>query len=126
MTTDLASKVVDTTLALRKSHPDAPAIAILDLVMRGRGDLWLGDLLKLMVPPEPFALLVAEALGDSSPTAEWLALTGPNSTPEVREAMRQSYLATVLVRFSRRYGFCWPFTDRELMTAVCKHWVATR
>lgn len=117
--------IVREAVALRASHPHAPALDILDLVMRGRGDLWLGDLFEHMVPPSPFALLVAEAMGDASPAAEWQALTGPHAAPEVRDFMRQSYAESVLPRFSKRYGFCWPFKDRVTMTAVSKRSVAT-
>ena len=67
------------------------------------------------VPPSRFALLVAEAVGDLSPTSEWKALTGPNVDEPVREAMRQSYAETVLPKFVRRYGFSWPREEERRM-----------
>ena len=54
--------IVNEALALRASHAHAPGCDVLDLVMRGRSP-WLEDLLAHMVPPAPFALLVAEAVG---------------------------------------------------------------
>jgi hypothetical protein len=116
---EAAQKVVDIALALRKSHPCAPAIDILDLVMRGRANLWLEDLFEHMVPPAPFALFVAQALGDASPSAEWLALTGPAADEKVRTFMRRSYDQTVLLRFCRRYGLYWrPLGDEHEITST--------
>lgn len=60
--------IVDEALALRASHPHAPAVDILDLAIKGR-DAWLEDFFEHMVPPSPFALLVAEAVDDFSPRA---------------------------------------------------------
>ena len=65
------------------------------------------------MPPSPFALLVAKAVGDLSPASEWRALTGPNVDEPVREAMRQSYAEIVLPKFVRRYGFSWPPIEEE-------------
>lgn len=110
-----ADIAISEALARRRSHPHAPARDVLDLVIRGRG-LWLEDFFERMVPPDPFALLVAEAVGDFSPPAEWLALTGPNSNDGVRAAMRQNYAETVLPKFVKRYGWTPPrIADTEPM-----------
>ncbi|HEU5297527.1 MAG TPA: hypothetical protein VFU71_22300 [Burkholderiaceae bacterium] len=82
--------MVGEALALRVSHPHAPAVGVLDLVIRGRG-LWLEDFFEHLLPPSPFALLVAEAVSDFSPPSESRALTGPNADAPVREAMLASY-----------------------------------
>jgi len=98
-----ADRAINEALALRNSHPCAPAVDVVDLVIFNRG-LWLEDFFERMVPPDPFALLVAEAMGDFSPRAQWLALTGPNADEKVRAAMQQNYAETVLPKFVRRYG----------------------
>lgn len=109
----VVERVISEALALRNSHPRAPAVDVLDLVICNRG-LWLEDFFDRMVPPDPFALLVAEAVGDFSPPAEWLALTGPNADERVREAMRQQYAESVLPKFVRRYGIsCQPAQEPE-------------
>ena len=61
-----------------------------------------------MVPPAPFALFVAEAVGDVSPAAEWRTLTSAAADERVRDAMRRMYVETVRARFVRRYGLSWP------------------
>jgi hypothetical protein len=82
-----ADKAICEALALRKSHPNAPAADVLDLVMRGHADLWPEDLFDHLAPPAPFGLLVAEAVTDCMTAAEWCAFTGPNANERVREAM---------------------------------------
>jgi hypothetical protein len=102
-----ALAIINEALALRASHPHAPAADVLDLVMKDRAP-WLVDLFDHMVPPSPFALLVAEAVGDLSPAEEWRALTGPAADGRVRDAMQRMYVETVRARFIRRYGLSWP------------------
>ena len=106
-----AHAIVEEALALRASHPHAPAIDVLDLAIKGRG-AWLEDFFEYMVPPSPFALLVAEAMGDLSLPPEWQALTGPNADEKMRAAMRQSYSEQVLPKFVKRYGLWYLRTDR--------------
>src|SRR5262245_466509 len=113
-----ADRVISESLALRKSHPHVPAADLLDLVIRERGP-WLKDFFDRMVPPDPFALLVAEAVGDFSPTAEWLALTGPKADERVRAAMQRSYAEQVLPKFLRRYGWTPPQAEPR-----CSSWRA--
>jgi hypothetical protein len=52
--------------------------------MRGREN-WLEDFFDHMEPTSPFALLVAEAVGDCMTAAEWRGMTGPNADPSVRD-----------------------------------------
>lgn len=102
--------LVQEALALRGSHPRAPAADVLDLVMRGRTP-WLEDFFEHMEPPSPFALLVAEAFGDCMSTADWLNLTGSRVDPRVREALTQLYRESVWPKFVKRYGWSPPQTD---------------
>ena len=99
--------IIEEALALRRSHPHAPAADVLDLVIRGR-DIWLEDLLDHIEPPSPFALLVAEAIGDCMSAAEWRAFTGPNADERVREAMLLEYRTCVVAKFVNRYGWSPP------------------
>jgi hypothetical protein len=99
--------IVKEALALRRSHPHAPALDVLDLVMKGRLP-WLEDFFDHLEPPAPFALLVAEAVDDSMSAADWRSLTGPNAEPRVRDTLVQLYRESVWPRFVRRYGFSYP------------------
>jgi len=102
-----ALAIVNEALALRVSHPHAPAADVLDLVMRGR-KVWLEDFFDHMVPPAPFALLVAEAVDDCMTAADWRGLTGLNAEQRVRDALVQMYRESVWPKFGRRYGFSYP------------------
>lgn len=119
MSDPLVATIINEALALRRSHPHAPAADVLDLVMEGRQP-WLEDFFDHMMPPDPFALLVAEAVGDFSPPAEWRALTGPNADEKVRAFMQQEYANSVLPKFVRHYGFSWPWNDRDTVQHMCR------
>jgi hypothetical protein len=107
--------IVNAALALRASHPHAPAVGVLDLAIKGRG-VWLEDFLEHVLPPSPFALLVAEAMGDCMMAAEWKAFTGPDANARVRDAMTREYATSVLPKFVKRYGFSHPQAEGATIT----------
>ena len=97
-----AQAIVDEALALRASHGHAPAPDVLDLVMRGRQHRLL-DFGEHMLPPSPFALLVAEAVGDHMSPAEWEAFTGPKADASLRSTLQLQYALNVWPKFLQRY-----------------------
>jgi hypothetical protein len=99
----VATAIVREALALSVSHPHAPAIDVLDLVMRGRHDLLL-DFGSHMVPPDPFAIFVAQAMGDPMPPEDWAAFTGPEADPRMRAAMRLQFALNLWPLFLQRYN----------------------
>jgi hypothetical protein len=99
----IAQAIVSESLALRASHARAPAADVLDLVMAGR-QYRLIDFGEHLLPPAPFALLVAEAVGDHMSTAEWEAFTGPNAEASLRAALQLQYALNVWPRFLERYS----------------------
>jgi hypothetical protein len=98
-----AQAIVSEALGLRASHADAPAADVLDLVMLGR-QYRLIDFGEHLVPPAPFALLVAEAVGDRMSCAEWEAFTGPNADARLRATLRLQYALNVWPKFLERYS----------------------
>ena len=98
-----AAATVNEALVLRVSRPNIPAAEVLDLVMRGR-DCLLDDFLSQMVPPSPFALLVAEAVGDCMTAGEWIAFTANNANEASRQMWLREYVYSVLPKFAKRYG----------------------
>lgn len=98
----LALAIVHEALALRASHPHAPPRDVLDLVMRGRRGRLI-DFGDHMVPPDGFAILVAEAMGDPMAPADWAAFTGPEADPRLRAAMRLQFALNVWPLFLQRY-----------------------
>ncbi|HEU5294961.1 MAG TPA: hypothetical protein VFU71_09235 [Burkholderiaceae bacterium] len=102
MSDPVALAIIDESLALRTSHPHASAADVLDLVMQGR-QYRLVDFGEHMLPPAPFALLVAEAMGDHMSAAEWQAFTGPKADASLRATLQLQYALNVWPKFLERY-----------------------
>jgi hypothetical protein len=98
----IALAIVDESLALRTSHAHASAADVLDLVMLGR-QFRLIDFGEHMLPPAPFALLVAEAVGDAMTPAEWEAFTGPQVDANLRSTLQLQFALNVWPKFLQRY-----------------------
>lgn len=103
MPDSIATAIVSESLALRRSHPHASAADVLDLVMLGR-QYRLVDFGDHMLPPSPFALLVAEAVGDHMSAAEWEAFTGPKADANLRATLQLQYALNVWPKFLERYS----------------------
>ena len=103
MADPIGMAIVNEALALRESHAHAPAADILDLVMQGR-QYRLVDFGDHMLPPAPFALLVAEAVGDRMSAAEWEAFTGPMADASLRATLQLQYALNVWPKFLERYS----------------------
>ena len=98
----IALAIVDESLALRASHGHASPADVLDLVMQGR-QFRLLDFGEHMLPPAPFALLVAEAVGDTMSPAEWEAFTGPKADANLRSTLQLQFALNVWPKFLQRY-----------------------
>jgi hypothetical protein len=98
----IALSIITESLALRASHAHASATDVLDLVMQGR-QYRLVDFGDHMLPPAPFALLVAEAVGDHMSAAEWEAFTGPKADASLRATLQLQYALNVWPKFLERY-----------------------
>jgi hypothetical protein len=98
----IASAFVNECLALRQSHPHAPALDALDLVMQGRQHRHY-DLGQTAIPPSPFALVVAAAF-DCMSVNEWIAFTGPNADPNGRAHLQVLWFLEVWPKFLKRYS----------------------
>jgi hypothetical protein len=103
MADPLALAIVSESLALRMSHAHAPASDVLDLVMQGR-QYRLVDFGEHMLPPAPFALLVAEAVGDHMTPDEWAAFTGPKADANLRSTLQLQFALNVWPKFLERYS----------------------
>ena len=86
-----------------ESHAHASASDVLDLVMQGR-QYRLVDFGEHMLPPAPFALLVAEAMGDHMSAAEWETFTGPKADASLRATLQLQYALNVWPKFLERYS----------------------
>jgi len=102
-TTPAAAALVRRALDLRRSHPRAPAIDVLDVCLGGSA-CGLSQFGSALDPRAPFGLLVAEALDQGMPVQDWKGLLRPGAQPEVVGALMQVWQADVLPRLAARYG----------------------
>lgn len=98
-----AQRAAGEALALRRSHPHAPALDVLDLVMPNR----TGTLTSFgaeIEPATPFGFLLAEAFDTGMAPEDWRLVTHPNTPPGVVAALRGIWTGEVLPKFAKRYG----------------------
>ena len=97
-----ARKIATEAVTLRKSHAHAPALDVLDLVMKGHHEL--PDFGDLALPPRPFALMVAEAFDRGMSVDDWALMTGSRADPQLRTALLGIFASDVWPRFVQRYS----------------------
>jgi hypothetical protein len=97
-----AQTIVAEILALRRSHPHASPVDVLDLVMRGR----LGQRIDFgdVFPISDFGLIVVEAFDKGMPPGDWVSLLGPRGDPRVRATLMQIWADEVWSAFVKRYS----------------------
>lgn len=106
-----ALAVIDAAVSLSRSHPSAPAIDVLDLVMTGHQGQTLNfievgvRIYSLAAPSTEFGQIVAKALDRGMDAAEWVAFTGDKADPVQRDACLDVWRDEIFgVRFCGRYG----------------------
>lgn len=99
ITPDVASGV----LALRRSHPAAPARAILGLSL-GQRTVAVADFGTAIEAGQPFALLVAEPSDRGMTPDEWAAWTTPSADTLLLAAAHQVWPSEVLPHFTEAFG----------------------
>jgi hypothetical protein len=105
-----ALAVIDASVSLTRSHPSAPALDVLDLVMKGRQGQTLNFIevgvrnCSLAAPSSDFGQLVARAFDTAMSPAEWAAFTAPTADPMLRDACLDVWRDEVFGRFCARYG----------------------
>lgn len=96
--------VAATAIEFRCTHPEAPAIAVLDECF---GSPIHGPILfdrRLAHPASNFGGLIAAAFDPEMTPHEWVDWAGEGSDQALRDALMQVWTAEVLPRFERRYG----------------------
>ena len=88
--------------SLRRTHPSAPALDALDLVMRGRS-LSLAALGDGLHPCTLLGQIVAEVFDRGMAPQDWFLVTSPNSPPAMVQALMSIWHNEVLPRFAARY-----------------------
>lgn len=91
----------ETIRALRRTHPAAPARAVLDLAMREAPSDWAKAPVRL--PPDALAVAVAEVFDPVMNPAEWEAFTCPKADEAVRDALLAAWQGQIWPRFVASY-----------------------
>lgn len=100
-----AAQIASSAVSLRRSHPHAPALDVLDLVFKGQDPDTLDfSAEELTRPRTEFGQLIAAALDRGMTPDEWMMFTGPRAEPELVSASLQVWKTYVLPLFAARYG----------------------
>lgn len=104
------SHLVLATVNFPRTHRHAPALDVLDLVMKGRIDQIL-DFIdpatpdgSLAAPGAPFGQLLAVAFDDAMTPVEWKAFTDADVDARLRQGCLEIWRIHVVPRFEARYG----------------------
>jgi hypothetical protein len=95
--------VARAAVALHRSHPAVPALAVLDTCMRQRTGR-LGDFGAEIEPGSAFGDLLAEAFADGSPRQTWTLCQDPTTPAHIVSRLRAAWANEVLASFAARYG----------------------
>ena len=105
MTTDTAYRIAQVAAKLRRTHPQAPAVDLLDLLL---GAVEAGQVFSfpaaLLHPRSPLGQLIAEAFDRGMTPQECRDWTGPEADPALSAALLPIWRADVLPLFTSRYG----------------------
>ena len=106
-----AIAVVQATVNLRRSHPHAPPLDVLDVVMKGRegqelnfldADGW--PIRSLAHPADEFGQVVAAALDQGMDPGDWVSFTSDRADPVMRETVLDIWKDDIMgTRFAGRY-----------------------
>jgi len=95
--------VARAAVALRRSHPHAPALDVLDIVMKRRSGR-LADFGDTIEPATPFGDLIAEAFDKGMAPEDWYLVKSPATPPAVLTILMNIWRTDVLPRLASRYS----------------------
>lgn len=100
----IGPEVVRAAVALSCSHPQAPALDVLDVCLLGRQGR-LADLgPDALEPCGAFGQLMAAAFDRGMAPGDWQMLNQPATPASVRQALEEEWRRAVLRPFADRYG----------------------
>ena len=97
----VANKIVETAIQTRRTHPEMPALEVLDVAMHGEHHTDPEFTAADMFPPSDFAALLRDAFAPSLSDAEFRKLSDLHSAPP---ELNQQWQEKVLPAFEKRYG----------------------
>lgn len=99
----ISPDVVRAATGLRRSHPQAPVLDILDACFRQRAGSLAHFCPDALDPCSDFGQLLADGFDKGMAPQDWQLLLQPLA-PAVRDALRRIWRATVLTQFAARYS----------------------
>lgn len=102
MPSDIAIEISNAAASLQRTHPKAPALDVLDLVMQGQSGS-LSDFGQAIHPCAPLGQIVAEAFDRGMVPQDWFLVRSPNSPPALVQTLMGIWQVDVLPRFADRY-----------------------
>jgi hypothetical protein len=100
----IGPEAAQAALSLLASHPHAPLLDALSLVMQGRQGAMLDAAAPWLQPSSPFGQVLAGAFDRGMTPAEWALWTVPPADPALREALATVWREQVLERFAEKFG----------------------
>ena len=97
----IAAAVIEDALKIRASHPAAPTVDILSLVLQGRQTRPLN--FGKVSPVSPFGLLVVEAFDRGMPVSDWIGFYR-YPDPRVIAALDDIWRKEVWPAFTAHFG----------------------
>lgn len=92
---------IDAALALSRSHPQAPALDVVDMALQGRAGR-LADF-GAISPTTALGQLIAAAFDLGIAPEDWHLIDSPNSPPAVVAVLQGIWRDQVLAAFAARY-----------------------
>ena len=93
-----------TAISLRRSHPKAPSLDVLDLAMQGSEGVSVDLSATWLAPGSPFGQVLAAALDRGMTPGEWATWSRPPADTVLRAALLAIWRDTVLRAFLARYS----------------------
>lgn len=104
MMASYSQPVAAAAIELHDTHPQAPAMAVLDECFGSAIRRPMQFDRRLAHPASNFGRLIAEAFDTEMTPYEWAAWAGESSDLALREALMRVWVKEVLPRFEQRYG----------------------
>jgi len=104
MSKALSPDIANAAWSVRRTHPHAPALDVLELVFQGHRDAELDPKASWVRPGSPLGQVIAAAFDRGMPPEDWAAGTRPPSDPVVQETLATIWQSQILPAFAEHFG----------------------
>lgn len=100
----LPASVAQTAAALARSHPHAPPVDVLELVLQAHTGATIDPAADWLRPASPLGQLIAAAFDPVMPPEDWAVWTEPPADIKMREGLTIVWRTEVLPSLAKRFG----------------------